>query len=75
MTRNSACAVTPYGFGDARPKHGERMQAATNIFIAQLIAALRQNIGELSPRRDARTAIRRRLAQDGRNHRVSSHAN
>src|SRR3546814_4372536 len=52
-----------------------RVQAAANIVIAQLIATLSQNIGELSPRGDARTAVRGRLAQDGRNHRVSGHAN
>ena len=74
MTRNRARAVAADGFGDARPQYGERMQTAANIVIAQLIAALSQNIGELTPSYDARTAIRRRLAQDGRNHRVSSHA-
>lgn len=74
MTGNGARAVTPYGFGDAGPEYGERMQAAANIVIAQLIAALSQNIRELPPRNDARTAVRRRLAQDGRNHRVRIHA-
>src|SRR3546814_14775646 len=61
--------------GDPWPQYGERVQAAANIVIAQLIAALSQNIGELPPRGDARTAVRGRLAQDGRNNRVSGHAN
>ena len=44
------------------------MKRAANIIIAQLIATLSQNIGNLTPRGNARTAIFRRLAQDGRDH-------
>ena len=39
-----------------------------------MIAALSQNIGKMAPRCDAGAIIRRRLTQDGRDHRVSSHA-
>lgn len=74
MPRDRPGAVATDGFGDPWPQYRERMEAAANIVVSQLIATLSQNIGELPPRRDARAAIRRRLAQDGRDHRVSSHA-
>jgi hypothetical protein len=61
-------------FGNARTQNRQRMQAAANIIVTQLIAALSQNIGQLPPRRDTGATIRRRLTQDGRDHRVSSHA-
>src|SRR3546814_6491150 len=70
VARDRARAVAAHRLGDPWPQYGKRVQAAANIVIAQLIATLSQNIGELSPRGDARTAVRGRLAQDGSNHRV-----
>ena len=74
VLRNRPRTIAADRFGNARPQNRQRVQAATNIVIIQLIAALSQNIGELAPCCDAGAIVRRRLTQDGRDHRVSSHA-
>src|SRR3546814_8018426 len=59
VARDRARAVAAHRLGDPWPQYGKRVQAAANIVLAQLIATLSQNIGELSPRGDARTADRK----------------
>ena len=74
MMRDRLGAIAANLFGDLRPQQREGMESAAHVFAGNLVAALGKYIAELTPRSDARTAVFRGLAQDGRDHRVSSHA-